>query len=49
MDTRNPEMFVCPGTATATRPPAVCTASADNAPVANDQEIYTAAVGLPGP
>jgi hypothetical protein len=49
MDTRNPELFVCPGTATATRPPGFCTASGDNAVFANDQEIYIASVGLPGP
>jgi hypothetical protein len=41
MDTRNPELFVCPGTATAAKAPGVCTASAPNAAVANDQDVFT--------
>jgi hypothetical protein len=48
MDTRTPELFVCPGTATPGSPPKVCTASASNAATANDQELRTAAVGVPG-
>jgi hypothetical protein len=47
MDTRTPELFLCPGTATAGSPPRVCTASASNAKVANDQEIRTASLGVP--
>lgn len=47
MDTRNPELFLCPGTGTTTTPPAVCTASADNAAIANDQDIFTSAVAVP--
>src|ERR671937_884490 len=37
-DTRNPDLFVCPGTATPTTPPDLCTASAPNATIANDQD-----------
>jgi hypothetical protein len=43
MDTRSPELFVCPNTT----PPAVCTGDASNASVANDQDIYTAALAVP--
>ena len=46
-DTRNPDLFVCPGTATPTSPPAVCGGSADNAPAANDEDIYTASLPVP--
>jgi hypothetical protein len=48
MDTRNPELFLCPGTGTVGSPPQVCTASASNAAVANDQELRTANLGVPG-
>ena len=47
MDTRAPELFVCPGTATAGHAPQLCTASAPNAAVANDQELRTANVAVP--
>jgi hypothetical protein len=47
MDTRNPELFLCPGTGAVGSPPAVCTASVDNASLANDQDIYTAALPIP--
>ncbi len=43
-DTRPVDLFLCPGTGTATTPPAVCEGGALNASVANDQDIYTAAV-----
>jgi hypothetical protein len=46
-DTRNAALFLCPGTATPSSPPAVCTASASNAAVANDQDMYTDSVGVP--
>ncbi|MFL6164473.1 MAG: exo-alpha-sialidase [Jatrophihabitantaceae bacterium] len=46
-DTRTPEYFLCPGTATAGNPPALCTASAANAAEANDQEVRTANVAVP--
>jgi len=40
-DTRNPDAFLCPGTATPGTPPAVCTATEPNGLLANDQQIYT--------
>ena len=40
-DTRNPDAFVCPGTAAPGVPPAVCTAAEPNGIIANDQQIYT--------
>ena len=46
-DTRNPALFLCPGTGVPGVPPAVCQRSAINAAVANDQEIYAAAVRVP--
>jgi hypothetical protein len=48
MDTRTPELFVCPGTATAGHAPQLCSADAQNAAVANDQELRTANVPVPG-
>ncbi|MFN2582783.1 MAG: sialidase family protein [Candidatus Dormibacteria bacterium] len=48
MDTRDPDLFICPNTATAGTPPAVCTGSASNASVANDQDAFTANVAIPG-
>jgi hypothetical protein len=45
MDTRNPDLFVCPGTAVPGVPPALCLATEPNGLLANDQEIYTD--GLP--
>jgi hypothetical protein len=46
-DTRNPELFLCPGTGVPGVPPAVCLGSASNAEVANDQDVYTDAVSVP--
>jgi len=43
MDTRDPDLFLCPNTS----PPAICTASADNASIANDQDIFTASLPVP--
>jgi len=40
-DTRDPELFLCPGTGMPGHPPAVCTASAPNGVLANNQEIFT--------
>jgi hypothetical protein len=40
-DTRNPDAFLCPGTAVPGVPPAVCTAAEPNGLIANDQQIYT--------
>jgi hypothetical protein len=52
MDTRDPELFLCPGTGTPGNPPRVCTgtyqAGTPNAEQANDQNIYTATVGVSG-
>jgi hypothetical protein len=45
MDTRNAELFLCPGTGLPLVPPQVCKASAANAAVANDQEIFTTSIG----
>jgi hypothetical protein len=44
MDTRNPDAFLCPGTAAPGVPPAVCTAAEPNGLLANDQQIYTRAL-----
>jgi hypothetical protein len=49
-DTRDPELFLCPGTGTPTAAPQVCTANhlagfSTNL-VANDQNIYTASVAV---
>jgi hypothetical protein len=40
-DTRNPDAFLCPGTAAPGVPPALCTAAEPNGLIANDQQIYT--------
>jgi hypothetical protein len=45
-DTRAPELFLCPGTGAVGVPPAVCTASAPNAAVANDQDVYTTSISV---
>ncbi|QKG19217.1 sialidase family protein [Actinomadura verrucosospora] len=45
-DTRAAALVLCPGTGTPGHPPALCTAAASNASVANDQQISTAAVPL---
>jgi hypothetical protein len=47
-DTRNAELFLCPGTGAPGVPPQVCTASAPNASVANDQEVFTVPLALAG-
>jgi len=50
-DTRNADLFVCPGTAAPGHPPAVCTGTESAGPqvglTANDQDIYTAGVAIP--
>jgi hypothetical protein len=45
-DTRQSDLFLCPGTGTPGNPPKVCTGSAPNAAVANNEAIYTAGVPL---
>jgi hypothetical protein len=47
-DTRSVDLFICPGTAVPGIPPALCTGSATNAPRANDEDIFTARVRVPG-
>jgi hypothetical protein len=49
MDTRDPELFLCPGTGTPTTPPQTCGGSytTPTGPLAaNDENIYTASVGV---
>jgi len=46
-DTRDRDLFLCPGTGTVGVPPAVCTGSAPNAPRANDQDVFEANVSVP--
>jgi hypothetical protein len=47
MDTRNADLFLCPGTATTGVPPAICADTEPSGIEANAQKIYTASVGLP--
>lgn len=47
MDTRSPDLFLCPGTGAPGVPPKLCTATEPNGLVANDQDIFTRAVNLP--
>jgi hypothetical protein len=48
MDTRDADLFLCPGTGAPGVPPRICTGqSVPNGPVANDQDIFTARVGIP--
>ncbi len=50
LDTRDVELFACRDAAgNVTLPPAVCTAGATNATVANDQNVYTRSLGVPLP
>ena len=44
-DTRNPDLFLCPGTPGS--PPQNCMATEPNGNQANDQDVYTAKKGLP--
>jgi len=47
-DTRNLDLFTCPGTATGPgNPPRLCTGTEDNGLTANDEEMYTATVRVP--
>lgn len=47
MDTRSPDLFLCPGTGAPGVPPALCTATEPNGRVANDQDIFTQGVTVP--
>jgi hypothetical protein len=50
MDTRDPNLLVCRDSAGAvTLPPSLCTTSAPNAEVANDQNAYTRSLAIPTP
>ena len=40
-DTKNPDAFLCPGTATSSTPPAPCTGTEPSGILANDEQIYT--------
>ena len=48
-DSRAVDLFLCPGTGRAGIPPSTCTASSPIAPVANDEDAYTATLGVPRP
>jgi hypothetical protein len=45
-DTRNPDLFICPGSTASAQGPGVCTAQANGLPV-NDQDIYIASLPIP--
>jgi hypothetical protein len=48
MDTRNPDVFLCPGTSSGPgNPPRLCGAVESNGQLANDQDMYTASVNVP--
>ncbi len=48
MDTRDPDLFLCPGTGQPGRPPQLCTGKSGSAGrQANDENIYTRALALP--
>jgi len=47
MDTRDPDLFLCAGTGSPGVPPRVCTMDSNNGTRANDQDIFTARVGIP--
>jgi hypothetical protein len=47
MDTRSPDLFLCPGTGAPGVPPALCTATEPNGRVANDQDVFTQGVNVP--
>jgi hypothetical protein len=46
-DTRNVDLFLCPGTATGPgNPPKLCNATESNGQTANDEDVYTATVNI---
>ncbi|MGZ4411162.1 MAG: exo-alpha-sialidase [Gaiellaceae bacterium] len=47
MDSRSPDLFLCPGTAAPGVPPQVCTATEPNGLAANDEDVFTARVAIP--
>ncbi len=48
MDTRDKDLFLCSGTGVPGVPPAVCTGIEPDGLRANDQNVYTRSVGVPG-
>jgi hypothetical protein len=47
-DTREPDLFLCPGTATGPgNPPALCGGTEPNGEQANDEDTFMAAVDVP--
>jgi hypothetical protein len=46
-DSRDPDLFLCPGTGTPGVAPALCTANEPDGDMALDENIYTASVNLP--
>ncbi|HEY3061094.1 MAG TPA: exo-alpha-sialidase [Chloroflexota bacterium] len=48
-DSRDPDVFLCPGTAAPGVPPALCTATTPSGIVANDEEIYVDSIEIPTP
>jgi hypothetical protein len=46
MDTRNPDLFLCPGTGVPGVPPQNCTGLSANGTQANDEVIFTTSVGI---
>ena len=46
-DTRDPDVFVCPGSAVAGTPPSLCNAVEPNGLTANDQDIFIDTVDIP--
>ena len=47
MDTRNQDLFLCPGTGVPGVPPAVCTGTEPNGLVANDEDVFSATLDVP--
>ncbi|MDQ6907418.1 MAG: exo-alpha-sialidase, partial [Chloroflexota bacterium] len=47
MDTRSPDLFLCPGTGVVGTPPKACTSTDVSGVTSNDQDIFTKAVDVP--
>ena len=47
MDTRNPDLALCPGTGAPGVPPQICTFTSSNGAQANDQDIFTSSESVP--
>ena len=46
-DTRDPDLFLCPGTGTPGNPPGLCTATENTGLTANDENSYMARMSVP--